>query len=56
MLKEYVKAINNLTISNEERLKVELQEVQIDKNQYESLRAEFEKFKNEVLKLKQQQK
>jgi hypothetical protein len=54
LLQEYLKAVNNLTISNEERLKVKLEEVQIDKSQYESLRQEFEKFRDAVLK--QQQK
>ena len=53
MLKEYVKAINNLTISDEERLKVELKENQIERSQYESLRAEFLKFKEAMLKQKQ---
>jgi integrase len=56
LLQEYLKAINNLTISNEERLKVELKENQIESSQYESLRDAFEKLNNEVSRLKQQQK
>ena len=51
MLKEYSKAINNLTINEENRLKLKLeQRVQIEKSQIESLKADFEKFKTEVLK------
>jgi hypothetical protein len=49
MLTEYMKAINNLTISNEERLKVKVENLQIENSQYESLREEFEKFKDAVL-------
>ena len=44
-----------LTISNEERLKVKLEAIQVDQNQYESLKAEFEKFK-EALEAMQQGK
>jgi len=51
LLKEYYKAVPLLTISNEERLKFKLEErIQIDKTQIESLKADFEKFKSEVLK------
>jgi integrase len=51
MLKEYEKAIDSLTINEENRLKLKLeQKVQIEKSQIESLKADFEKFKNEVLK------
>jgi integrase len=51
MLTEFAKAIPALTISDEERLKVELEEnIQIQKTQYESLKSEFEKFKQEVLR------
>jgi hypothetical protein len=48
---EYLKALSLLTIDGENRLKLELeQRVQIEKSQIESLKADFEKFKNEVLK------
>jgi len=51
MLNEYSKAIDNLTINEENRLKLKLeQRVQIEKSQIESLKADFEKFKSEVLK------
>jgi integrase len=54
MLVEYAKAINDLTISDEERLKVKLEgRIQIEKTQYESLKSEFEKFKAELLKQRQ---
>jgi integrase len=56
MLTEYMKAINNLTISNEERLKVKVENLQIENSQYESLRNAFEKLNNEVTRLKEQQK
>jgi hypothetical protein len=56
LLNEYLKAVPLLTISDEERLKVELKENQIESSQYESLRAAFEKLNNEVSRLKQQQK
>jgi hypothetical protein len=53
MLNEYLKAINLLTINEENRLKLKLQQtIQIEKSQIESLKADFEKFKNEVLKQK----
>jgi integrase len=51
MLNEYLKAVNLLTINEENRLKLELeQKIQIEKSQIESLKDEFEKFRNEVLK------
>ncbi len=50
MLAEYAKAINNLTISNEERLKVKVENLQIESSQYQSLRAEFDKLRAELLK------
>jgi integrase len=50
LLEEYLKAINNLTISDEERLKFKLEErIQIEKTQYQSLKDEFDKFKAELL-------
>jgi integrase len=48
---EYEKAIDNLTINQEDRLKRELQQkIQIEKSQIEALKADFDKFKQEVLK------
>jgi integrase len=50
MLQEYSKAVNLLTINEENRLKLKLERVQIEKSQIETLKADFEKFKQEVLK------
>ena len=51
MLNEYLKAVGLLTINEENRLKLKLeQRVQIEKSQIEALKADFEKFKTEVLK------
>jgi len=51
MYNEYLKAVDLLTINEENRLKRELeQKIQIEKSQIESLKADFEKFKQEVLK------
>jgi hypothetical protein len=51
MLNEYLKAVNLLTINEENRLKLKLeQKIQIEKSQIEALKSDFEKFKNEVLK------
>jgi integrase len=51
LLDDYMKAIEFLTINEDNRLKLKLeQSVQIEKSQIETLRADFEKFKNEVLK------
>ncbi len=51
MLNEYYKAVPLLTISNEERLKFELEEkITIERTQLESLKADFDNFKKEVLK------
>jgi integrase len=51
MYNEYLKAVNLLTINEENRLKLKLeQKIQIEKSQIESLKADFEKFKQEVLK------
>jgi integrase len=48
---EYQKAIDSLTINQENKLKRELaQKIQIEKSQIEALKADFEKFKQEVLK------
>ena len=51
MLNEYLKAVPLLTISDQERLRFKLEErIHIDKTQIESLKADFEKFKSEVMK------
>jgi hypothetical protein len=50
LLEDYLKAVEFLTINEENRLKLKLeQKIQIEKSQIESLKADFEKFKNEVL-------
>jgi len=49
MLKEYVKAINNLTISEESREKFKLQEkVQIQQSQYDEMKADLERLTSKV--------
>jgi integrase len=51
MLNEYLKAVNLLTINEENRLKLELeQKIQIEKSQIEALKADFESLRQEVLK------
>jgi hypothetical protein len=51
MSNEYLKAVGLLTINDENRLKLKLeQKIQIEKSQIEALKSDFEKFKNEVLK------
>lgn len=51
LLQDYLRAVDFLTINEENRLKLKLeQRVQIEKSQLETLKADFEKFKNEVLK------
>lgn len=51
MYNEYLKAIDLLTINEENKLKRELeQKIQIEKSQIESLKADFDAFKKEVLK------
>jgi len=53
MLNEYLKAVPLLTISNEERLKFKLeQRITIERTQLEALRADFDKFKKEVMSKK----
>jgi integrase len=50
MYNEYEKAVDKLTINEENRLKRELeQKIQIEKSQIEALKSDFEKFKEEVL-------
>jgi hypothetical protein len=49
MLNEYYKAIPLLTINNEERLKFKLEEkITIERTQIETLRQQFDKFKQEL--------
>jgi len=51
MLREYEKGIDNLTINEENRLKLKLEKsIQIEKSKIDELKADFEKFKAEVLK------
>jgi integrase len=51
MYQEYLKAVNLLTINEESRLKLKLeQKIQIEKSQIEALKADFDAFKKEVLK------
>jgi len=51
MLQEYLKAVGLLTINEENRLKLKLEKsVQIEKSKIDELKADFEKFKNEVLR------
>ena len=50
MLEEYSKAVGLLTVNEENRLKLELKQVQIEKSKLDELKADFEKFKQEVLK------
>jgi hypothetical protein len=48
---EYLKAVDLLTINEENRLKLKMeQRVQIEKSQIEALKADFDAFKKEVLK------
>ena len=50
MLNEYLKAVPLLTISNEERLKFKLEQtITIERTQLEQLRADFDKFKKQVM-------
>ena len=51
MFQEYQKAFDNLTINEENKLKLELeQKIQVEKTQFEALKVDFDKLKNEVLK------
>ena len=48
---EYLKAVNLLTIDPANRLRLELkQKIQIERTQLEALRADFDKFKQDILK------
>jgi len=48
MLNEYLKAVNLLTINEENRLKRKIEQVQIEKSQFEALKHDFELFKKEL--------
>ena len=50
MSNEYMKAVYLLTINEENRLKDKVEKLTIEKSQLETLRADFEKFKQEVLR------
>jgi integrase len=50
MYQEYLKTVNNLMINEENRLKLKLEKVQIEKNKLDELKADFDAFKQEVLK------
>jgi len=50
MYNEYEKGIDNLTINEENRLKLKLESIQVEKSKLDELKADFEKFKQEVLK------
>lgn len=48
MLNEYLKAINLLTINEENRLRKKVETLTIEKSQFESLKHDFELFKKEL--------
>jgi hypothetical protein len=50
MLKEYLKAVNLLTINEENRLKQKVEILEIEKSQLAILQADFEKLKQQVMK------
>ena len=50
MLNEYLKAVDLLTINEENRLKLKIEKIQVEKSQLETLKADFEKFKKQVLR------
>lgn len=50
MLNEYMKAVNLLTINEENRLKQKVEILEIEKSQLATLKADFDKLRNEVLK------
>lgn len=53
LLNDYLKAVNHLTINEENRLKLKLeQNIQVEKSQIEALKADFEKLKQELSKNK----
>jgi hypothetical protein len=48
MLNEYLKALDLLTINEENRLRKKIEQVQIEKSQFEALKHDFELFKKEL--------
>ncbi|HET6716513.1 MAG TPA: hypothetical protein VFG90_05240 [Nitrososphaeraceae archaeon] len=50
MVKEYLKAVNLLTINEENRLKQKVEILEIEKSQLAILQADFEKLKQQVMK------
>jgi hypothetical protein len=52
MLNEYLKAVNLLTINEENRLKQKVETLEIEKSQLATLQADFEKLKKQVMKKK----
>lgn len=48
MLNEYLKAVDALTINEENRLKSKIEQVQIEKSQFEVLKHDFDAFKREL--------
>lgn len=56
LLSEYVKSLDSLTVDPANRLKREVKILKAEKSQYESLKSEFEKFKDQVLRLQKKKK
>jgi hypothetical protein len=50
LLEDFLKAVDFLTINEENRLKLKLEKVHIEKSQLEALKADFDKLKEEVMK------
>ena len=50
MLREYLKAVNLLTINEENRLKRKVETLEIEKSQLATLKEDFDKLRNEVMK------
>jgi site-specific recombinase XerD len=48
MYEEYMKAVSNLTINEENRLKIRIEKLEVEKNQFERLRADIEELKMKV--------
>jgi hypothetical protein len=48
MLNEYLKAVDALTINEENRLRKKIEQVQIEKSQFEALKQDFDAFKKEL--------
>jgi hypothetical protein len=50
MLNEYLKAVNLLTINEENRLKQKVEILEIEKSQLATLKEDFEKLRKQVMK------